>query len=177
MFKFIRGVVILAIAALFVIAAFNAFAQEQKPVQVIAFHQEGCPHCAAQKEFFKNNLEKKYKVDVKIYEVVNNAANVQLFQALVAVYKQEITGVPMVFVGDKVFSGHDGNVELGIIAEVQRCLTEICQPPLERLKDFKPDQQPVSIDEKYKNIGYVVLGAIGVLIVVVVAFTVKPKKR
>ncbi len=167
----------MAIAALFVIAAFNSFAQEPKPVQVVAFHQEGCPHCAAQKEFFKSNLEKNYKVDVKIYEVVNNAANVQLFQAIAAVYNQEITGVPMVFVGDKVFSGHDGNVELGIIAEVQRCLKESCQSPLERLNDFIPDQKPVSIDEKYKNIGYVVLGAIGVLIIIIVAFTIKPKRK
>lgn len=178
MFKtFFKQIIIFGIAALAVVFAFNAFAQGTKPVPIVAFHQTGCPHCADQQKFFNDNLKKNYNVDIKIYDILNNAANIQLFQAMAAVYGKEVSGVPMVFVGDQVFSGHDGNVELGIIAEVKRCLVENCQSPLEKLKDYNPDQQPVSIDAKYKNIGYVVLAGIGVLIVVIIAFTIKPKRK
>lgn len=175
--KFIKQIIIFTIAALAIIFAFNVLAQETNPVPIVAFHQTGCPHCADQQKFFNDNLKKNYNVDVKIYDILNNDANIKLFQALAGAYNKEISGVPMVFVGEQVFSGHDGNVELGIITEVKRCLVDGCPSPLAKLNDYNPEQQPASIDEKYKNVGYLVLGGIGVLVIVIVAFTIKPKRR
>ncbi|MFH1226156.1 MAG: hypothetical protein V1684_02655 [bacterium] len=177
--KLFKQFLVFICVAFFISLAVNVFAQESAqggPVSIVAFHQTGCQFCATQVKFFNENLKKNYQVDIKIYDILNNAANIQLFQAMVGAYGKELSGVPTVFVGEKVFSGHDGNSELEIIAEVKRCLVEGCQSPLEKLKDYNPDQKPVSIDEKYKNIGYVVLGGIGVLIIVIVAFTIKPKR-
>jgi glutaredoxin len=175
--KAFRNFLIFSLAALFVFWAVSVLAQETKPVEVVAFHQAGCPHCASQEKFFDDNLKKNYNVEVKVYDILNNSTNIQLFKAMAEAYNVEIDGVPTVFVGDQVFSGHDGNVELAVVAEVQRCLADGCEDPLSRLSDININGQPVTQDQKFKNIGYTVIGVVIVLIIIIIAFSVKPKRK
>lgn len=175
--KIIRSFLVLGLAGLFLLIAVKVLAQSNEPVTIVAFHQTGCPHCADQEKFFNDVLKKNYNVDIKIYDILNNPANIQLFQTMAKAYGHEIDGVPTVFIGDKVYSGHDGSIELAITDTVKECLANGCQSPLDKLKDYNPDTQPVSVDQKFKKIGYTVMIAIGILIIVIIAFTIKPKRK
>jgi len=173
--KTIKQFLILGLAAIFIFLAVSVFAQEQKPVEIITFHQQGCSYCALQDKFFNENLEKNYNVKINKY-YLSESANIELLKALSSIYNHPIEGTPTLFVGDEVFSGHDGNIELAIIAEVNRCLVAGCESPLVKLAGYVPDGT-VTVDEKFKKTGYIVMGIIAVLIIIIVAFSIKPKRR
>ncbi|MEM7825328.1 MAG: thioredoxin family protein [Candidatus Aenigmatarchaeota archaeon] len=69
------------------------------------FWGRGCPHCAEEKPFLEE-LKKKYpKIEIYDFEVYYNYENTRLWREVCKKYNTEPSGVPMTFIGDKVFIG------------------------------------------------------------------------
>jgi glutaredoxin len=80
-----------------------AFATENNTVCVFLFYSRGCPHCAEAKPFLQQ-LSQKYPIDLNEFEV-GNPDNSRLWYQISNKYKTQPIGVPMTFIGDKVFIG------------------------------------------------------------------------
>ena len=84
--------------------SFNiAFASENNTVCVFFFYSSGCPHCAQAKPFLQQ-LTQKYPIDLHEFEV-SNPENSNLWHQMCKKYNTQPVGVPMTFIGDKVFVG------------------------------------------------------------------------
>jgi thiol-disulfide isomerase/thioredoxin len=84
--------------------SFNiAFATENNTVCVFFFYRIGCPHCAQAKPFLQQ-LAQKYPIDLHEFEV-GNPENSNLWHQVCNKYNTQPVGVPMTFIGDKVFVG------------------------------------------------------------------------
>jgi len=84
--------------------SFNiAFATENNTVCVFFFYSSGCPHCAQAKPFLQQ-LAQKYPIDLHEFEV-SNPENSNLWHQMCKKYNTQPVGVPMTFIGDKVFVG------------------------------------------------------------------------
>lgn len=80
-----------------------AFAQDK--VNLYFFYGDGCPHCANEEKFL-NTLEKEYKnIKISRYEVWNNRDNAQFLAMLGRELGLDVSGVPLLVIGDKTFVG------------------------------------------------------------------------
>ncbi len=84
--------------------SFNiVFATENNTVCVFFFYSSGCPHCAQAKPFLQQ-LAQKYPIDLHEFEV-GNPENSNLWHQMCNKYNTQPVGVPMTFIGGKVFVG------------------------------------------------------------------------
>lgn len=93
----------------FMVCQTNAFAKENKKVNVYMFRGEGCPHCEEAIEWFENTLNKdneySEKYELVKYEVWYNEENNELMSEVANELGTEASGVPFIVIGDKYFSG------------------------------------------------------------------------
>jgi len=80
-----------------------SFAIENNTVCVYFFYSSGCPHCAREKSFL-HQLTQKYPIELHEFEV-GDPKNAELWSRISNKYKTQPVGVPMTFMGDKVFVG------------------------------------------------------------------------
>ena len=60
---------------------------EEDIINIYLFYGEGCPHCAREKEFFKDELEKEYdNIKIHYFEVWSNEENSEILKKV----KQEL---------------------------------------------------------------------------------------
>ena len=125
-------------------ALVSAFAAaEDKHVDLIVFHGQGCPHCAALLEFLED-IEGNYPtLHITEYEVYFNVDNNALFQKLSSAFNTEIHGVPTAFIGDKVIAGFSNSIGETIEQEIERCAKEGCTSPLEKIGQKEPSSETV----------------------------------
>ncbi|MEM5883035.1 MAG: thioredoxin family protein [Candidatus Aenigmatarchaeota archaeon] len=69
------------------------------------FWGQGCPHCAEEKSFLEE-LKKKYpNLEVYDFEVYYHPENVEFWKKICEKCNTQPSGVPMTFIGEKVFIG------------------------------------------------------------------------
>jgi len=74
-------------------------------VCVYFFWGQGCPHCAEEKPFLEE-LKKKYpNIQVYDFEVYYSQENMNFWKEVCQKYGVQPYGVPMTFIGNKVFAG------------------------------------------------------------------------
>ena len=106
----------------------------QEKTDLVFFYGKGCPHCE-QLESFLNQIKDKYTgLNIISYEVYFNEENRQLFGEMTRVYNTEIQGVPTLFINDKVLVGFSNLIAVSIEQEIEKCTTQTCISPLEKLK-------------------------------------------
>jgi thiol-disulfide isomerase/thioredoxin len=97
----------LLIALAFLIILVNNFylasAAKNNTVCVFLFYDSGCPHCAQERPFLQQLLQ-KYPIDLHEFEV-GNPDNSNFWHQICDKYNTQPVGVPMTFIGDKVFVG------------------------------------------------------------------------
>ncbi|MCM8785616.1 MAG: thioredoxin family protein [Candidatus Omnitrophica bacterium] len=69
------------------------------------FYGETCPHCAEEKPFLEELKTKYPNLEIFKFEVYSNNENVKLWRDICKKYNVEAIGVPMTFIGNKVFIG------------------------------------------------------------------------
>jgi thiol-disulfide isomerase/thioredoxin/uncharacterized membrane protein HdeD (DUF308 family) len=84
----------------------QAQAQTPSPVIVYMFWGDGCPHCAEAEPFLEGLAQKYPGVELRFYEVWNNADNLQLLKDMAAKAGFEPTAVPTIFIGDRYWTGY-----------------------------------------------------------------------
>ncbi|MGM5488432.1 MAG: glutaredoxin domain-containing protein [Nanobdellota archaeon] len=109
----------------------------QNDATVYFFWKEGCPHCAAEKPFLEE-LEEKYSVEVKSYEV-NTPENINLLKEISKEYGTTARSVPVTFIGEEHWVGFSESLKPKIEAKVAACADEGCVSPAENI--INPESQ------------------------------------
>lgn len=88
----------------FFISANYAFAQDK--VELYFFYGDGCPHCAKEEQLLNQLGRENKDIEIHRYEVWNNYDNSMLLSKLGQELNLDISGVPVLLVGDKSFVGY-----------------------------------------------------------------------
>lgn len=112
-------------------------------LDVYLFWGEGCPHCAKEKVFLDEFIEKNPTVKLHDFEIYYNSNNARLMQQVANSISSDAGGVPFLVIGDKGISGFgEGITETEIQDRVEYCLENECKDyvaPL--LADSQLDQK------------------------------------
>lgn len=99
-------------------------AESADPPTLLLFHGEGCPHCAAEREYLVGLTERLPELMVREYEAWNDENN----QALLMQYAQDLqfepTGVPVTIVGERVWIGFSETIAGEIEASVEAAIAQ-----------------------------------------------------
>ena len=126
-----------------------AFSAPAKPVDLVIFVGEGCPHCAKMKEYI-NDLKNTDFPNINIieYEVYHDVDNQNLMDRYAKAYNTTSQYVPLTFIGDNAISGENKN-------ELQRLLTlcqvKSCESPEKIVEKFMPG--PLTLIVKKQKTG------------------------
>jgi cytochrome c biogenesis protein CcdA/glutaredoxin len=96
------------------------------------YYGDGCPYCA-QQELYLDAIELERDVVVHRAEVWNDDANRAELTALAAAFGQEVSGVPVTFIGDRMWVGFEPRIAAELTAALDACAVSPCADPLERL--------------------------------------------
>ena len=93
-------------------------ALEDDTINIYLFYGDGCPHCAAEKEFL-NSIEDKYdNVELIYYEVWKDEDNRNFLNQVKSSMEITRTGVPVTIIGETAIVGYseavDGKIERAI---------------------------------------------------------------
>lgn len=103
-----RTLLVALLAALLLSLAGTTLAQAQssdQPVVLTMFWGDGCPHCAEAKPYLQD-LQKKYpNLELQLYEVWYNDANLKMMDQMAQQHGFKASGVPTIFIGDKYWVG------------------------------------------------------------------------
>jgi thiol-disulfide isomerase/thioredoxin len=101
-------------------------------VRIVLFWGDGCPHCATEKAFLAELVERHPEVVVDDYEVWYDAANLQRFIEMAAEHGIEASGVPATFIGDRYWVGFNAaigeQIEAVVIEEIAALATPTAAP-------------------------------------------------
>jgi len=76
-------------------------------VTLVLFHGDGCPHCAAEREFLTGLAERHPDLAIEQYEVWFDEANRAKLDETAERLGFEATGVPVTVIGERVWIGFD----------------------------------------------------------------------
>jgi glutaredoxin len=112
------------------------------------FHGEGCPHCAAEKEFLYNEIIPQYpNIEIKEYEVYKNRKNAQFLQKVGEELNVRVDGVPFLVIGDAPIVGYaSGITSREITDRVEVCSAAPCPDSIAKIAaDYPADGQSKEI--------------------------------
>lgn len=132
-----------------------ANAQNNK-TDVLFFYATGCSHCENVKPFIKDFEEKNSdKADVHWFNVQESDESRSLFMKYLNKYYATSSGVPSVFIGDKLIQG-DSPIKAGLISALSNCSGE-CQlkialdDAIDKPADLPSDKKTNISGEKTNN--------------------------
>lgn len=102
-------------------------------VKLYFFWGNGCPHCEKEKEFLSELRGRYAGLVVESYEVWQNRTNAGFFGQMTARAGIKSSGVPVTFIGNKVFVGFSERERTAISAAVNACFLQPCIDPIEWL--------------------------------------------
>ena len=159
-----------------------AFSAPAKPVDLVIFVGEGCPHCAKMKEYI-NDLKNTDFSNINIieYEVYHDVDNQNLMDRYAKAYNTTSQYVPLTFIGDNAISGENKN-------ELQRLLTlcqvKSCESPEKIVEKFYQDHPELenipttAIDtSNYTTVGWVVIILLFIGFIVFLVFKLPENKK
>ncbi|MEL6892570.1 MAG: hypothetical protein AAFP84_13295 [Actinomycetota bacterium] len=79
---------------------------DAEPVVLTLFHGEGCPHCAAERDFLDELAGRYPDLEIRQYEVWHDGQHRDLFRQMAADRGFEASAVPTTFLGDRYWVGY-----------------------------------------------------------------------
>lgn len=126
----------LILIAVVLISWVSAFAADNtsKPIDIVYFYGNTCPHCAAFEKWL-DEIKPNYNINPVGFEVYENKTNQDLAISLASEYGESFKGVPMIFICDKIFFGFSDAVAAELKAKIEHCSKEECHDsPLDKVK-------------------------------------------
>lgn len=118
-----------------IFALLSVFASAEDKIDLVVFHGQGCPHCAALRSFLDEIQPKYPELNIIEYEVYFNQTSRELWQKYADAFNTDIQGVPMTFVDGRVIVGFNDKIGTEIEQEILRCREEKCPSPVDKLKE------------------------------------------
>lgn len=132
----------LFIVAVFVaVGAFgpgNSYAADNS-TDIYFFWGDGCPHCSRAKPFLLNKVNESQNLKLHDYEIYYNETNRKLYQDVARLLNIKSSGVPLIIVGDEVFSGYSDAYSQIIDARIDHCLQSGCHDAVATLIRVEKD--------------------------------------
>lgn len=129
-----------------IIFAFLLFIQpvSAKTVLVNAylFYGDGCPHCAKERQYLSDVLERKYSnLKIHAYEIYNDTGNALLLRAVSEKLNVRMEGVPFLVIGDQPFSGFTNGVTPSAVEQrVKECSSGGCTDSIATLVGVREEE-------------------------------------
>lgn len=148
------------LVAFLVGVASHAKANALEPVNTVniyTFWGEGCPHCAHAKEVLDPYIEQKDNIKQHKYEVYFNTENQRKLQAVGEGLGVNVSGIPLIIVGDKSFAGFTDATGEQIKDRLEYCSTNSCPDNVARILGVEPGTanavttQPTASDTSDKD--------------------------
>jgi hypothetical protein len=122
-------------------------------VPVYLFWGEGCAHCEQERQFLARLGHDEPRLLIREYEVLRNKGNRELMTGLMEQQGKQPVGVPVTFIGERLFIGFSDRVRDLILTAVKECKTTPCIDPVELLKQKGPGQFPAPITPGFADTG------------------------
>ena len=113
--------------------AASHFEHASKKVIIYFFWGKGCPHCEEERQFLDELRRVHPSLEIRDYEVWHNKKNAGLMSAMLQAHGVKSSGVPVTFVGDKMFSGFTEQIRLSMGKTIEKCTLVPCGDPGEML--------------------------------------------
>lgn len=115
-----------------------------KEVNLYLFYGDGCPHCAKEKEYFKE-LESKYdNLNIHQYEVWYDEDNQNLLSDVKDALNSTSNYVPYTVIGEKYFIGFNDDTKLQLEKAINNCIENDCEDIVSKVingEEIKWDKQ------------------------------------
>lgn len=127
-----KRILLLVLAVLFISLVFPVSAYT---TDVYLFHGQGCPHCEKAKLFLTALADENPEVVIHEHEIYYNEENNQLFERMAKSFNTRSSGVPCIFVDDKIFLGYASDETTGkaIKEKVLECVEKGCIDPSKKV--------------------------------------------
>ena len=99
-------------------------------VKLYFFWGNGCPHCEREKEFLTELKNQHPELVIESYEVWQNRINAGFFSRMIEHAGIKSAGVPVTFIGNKVFVGFSQRERTAINSTLDACLRQPCIDPI-----------------------------------------------
>jgi glutaredoxin len=91
----------------FILSLFvNNSASAQNTVNLYLFYGQECPHCKKEKIFLDKLKEENKNINIYEFEIWHNRENAQKLATIAKEIGIEVTGVPLLIIGDETVSGY-----------------------------------------------------------------------
>ena len=111
----------------------DAAAEAPLPVHLYIFHGDGCPHCADALAFLDELGERHPTLRVHDFEVWYDEENLELLSELATAYGRTVQGVPVIFLGDEMWTGFGPSVERDLRLRVDQYERVRAPDPMARI--------------------------------------------
>ncbi len=133
-------------------------------VTIYFFEGKGCQFCEKE-QIFLSEMNSKYKgLQIRQYEVWHNRENAVLMTRMLSVYGIKPQGVPVTFVGQRVFIGFSEQIKADMEAAIKKCFSEGCPDPYDKFGSIIPEKQIFSaedlLSDKQGTLGVPIIGNI-----------------
>ena len=117
----------------------------QEKSELYLFHGEGCINCA-EMDLFLEGIKANYpNIEIKKFEVYFNEENRKLFEEVSKGYKEEVKGVPTIFLGEKIFVGASTQTQKDIEKQMKFCSENLCNSPKEKINNETESTKKLTI--------------------------------
>lgn len=106
---------------------------EERVVHLWLFYNPTCPHCHKERGFLAQIRPKYPNLIVSEFDVSSGQQNSTLYYQMATAYKTQTAGVPMTYIGDKVFKGYSPQIGAEMENYIQYCLENDCPKPGSRI--------------------------------------------
>jgi hypothetical protein len=114
-------------------------------IPIHLFWGVGCAHCEQERQFLSLLGQHDQRLRIREYEVLKNRRNLELMTDLMEQQGKQPVGVPVTFVGDRLFIGFSDRVRDLILSAVKDCKAASCTDPIEMLKQKGLDRFPARV--------------------------------
>jgi hypothetical protein len=110
------------------------FPRKQGGIEIYLFWGEGCSHCEEEKRFLSGLTHGHPDLNVRMFEVLHNRKNLNMLIALMNARGRQASGVPVTFIGDRVFEGFSRPIQASMERAIEECRERSCTDPAAVLK-------------------------------------------
>ncbi|HYQ48715.1 MAG TPA: hypothetical protein VEP69_06580 [Thermodesulfovibrionales bacterium] len=115
-------------------------------IKMYFFWGNGCPHCEHEKSFLAGLKQEHPELAIESYEVWQNQANAGFLSRMTKNAGIGSTGVPVTFIGTRIFVGFSEQEKTAISSAVDDCLRQPCVDPIAWLDRPLGQEDRKSID-------------------------------
>jgi len=139
---------------LFVLGLFTALvfvsgvSAQPNQVNLYLFWGEGCPHCAAEKEYLIQLVDKYPQVRIHAFEIYRDSQNADLLLQVADKLGAKVQGVPFTVISDRVLSGFSPTLTTAQIEDlVKYCTQNTCPDPVAGIVSSQKNPSPSVRDQ------------------------------